>query len=153
MLGTQLTPARQEQSSVSAHGTGMGLRMPWQLLLVTGLRGKLRKSSSTQAVKNNFFSVYHLTAAPQPSRQALQPLCGRAAWGPAAHFNLKPLPGDHAIVPLSLFAGWHSIWEAQHGCSPSTPPAHVGYQPWHRALGISLKVLGESPPLGCSDAP
>lgn len=56
MLETQLTPARQEQQSVSAHGVGMGLRMPRELLLVTGLRGKLRKSSSAQAVKNVIFS-------------------------------------------------------------------------------------------------
>lgn len=66
--------------------------------------------------------MYHLTAAPQPSRQALQPLCGRAGWSPAVHFNLKPVPGDHAIIPLSLFADWHSMAAPPYtSCSHEIP--------------------------------
>lgn len=138
MLGTQLTPARQEQRPVSAHGTGMGLRMPWELLLATGLRGKLRKSSSTQAVKNNFF----LSVSPYCCSTALKAGPAAPLWqgsmGPCSPFQFEATPRGSSCHPT-----FPVCWLAQHlgGTAWLIPP----YTSCSRGIPATAQRLWEFP--------
>jgi len=91
-------------------GLSLHIRLEWGLVTEVinagsshrGLRGKLRKSSSTQAVKNRLFSQ-HIALLRSLQGRSSQPLSlQQVGWSLAADSNFKPLPGDNVIVPLSL---------------------------------------------------
>lgn len=103
------------------------------------MRGAEKEQQHSGGSERNFFSAYHLTAAPLPPRQVrtASPFPG-AGWGLAADFNLKPPPGDNVIAPLSLrvLPGRGSPWQCK-ATLPPHPRACVGLQPKHTSLGVS----------------
>lgn len=140
-------------AKAGGRGRSPHIRLGWGLDAVSagdadrGLRGKLRRSSNAQAVKN--ISSQHLALLLLHSLQgrSSQPLCfWQAGWGLVADFNPKPSPGDEVIVPffsILRLAGAVSVAVLSH--SPSTP--HSLYEKTAKPQKPG-KILGASLPPG-----
>lgn len=106
----QVLPGMPLTKGEQGRGLSLHIRLGWGLTAKNtgdgdrGLCGKLRKNSSTRALKNKVFSQ-HITLLLLHSLRgrSSQPLSfQQAGWGLAADFNLKPSPGDNVIVPHPL---------------------------------------------------